>query len=368
MSDALTLLKKELKSGSAQLLDASGSTTDDIGVATTLHLTKLDQKFSLEEPTIYSVADSPISLKVAYFSWLNKDLGREDFTNAANEKNVEPLGFVHRSDLCSWLDGSKNEFELSSGAQSSSVAKDEDVVMGDASAVKEVDPFLKSVLSKERNIVDHNTSLRGNKNVDFSNAGEICKLVYLQEKKGSKRVTEPESASSSKKSKRPVTPIILISPSASALLTMANIKCFLEQGTYIDPNTTDPEQQKLLNHADLTTVTHVFPRVGKLSFMIVNNTDKFTKSEYWDRTCAVFTTGQTWQFKNYKWSKPSELFSNLKGYYFHFVKEPIPSTVKEWNVEVVGLDKYKRFKDAVVLNSFWDSLERALVAKGIKGQ
>jgi len=81
-----------------------------------------------------------------------------------------------------------------------------------------------------------------------------------------------------------------------------------------------------------------------------------------DRVLCVFTTGQAWQFKPYKWTEPKDLFRNgesrrhqvnsssefhptillipvscrhhtVLGVYFHLSTEPQHPATKEWNVK-----------------------------------
>lgn len=344
MSDPLTLLKEHLED--AKLL-ASGTETSHFSQATDVAIG--GQTFSLSTPTIYVLQGKGLPLGECYFAWVNRTLQRTDFIELAEQQGVKPLGFLQRSDLCDWLEGNKNELEFSEKVQ------EEDTV---SSAQ---DPLLSAVLSQERHLVDHNTSLRGTKSVDFSSVADSCKRTYLQQSKSEKKHQQKPAGVASK---RPRNPIMLISPSASAVLTMANVKTFLEKGHFVNALSNTTEDQQYLSSNDLAMVTHVFPKIGKVTFMCVDNTDKFSREEHWDRTVAVFTTGQKWQFKNYRWPEPADLFHNVKGYYFHFEKDPIPPTCLEWNVERIGIDKQKRFKDAVVLNHFWDSVERAMIAKG----
>lgn len=355
MTDVLSLLKGHLDS--AHLVDGDGDTADftkATGLSLGGAITPLDTV------TTYFVQGKGISLRECFFAWTNRQLSRTDFLEKAEQCGVNALGFLQRSDLCSWLQGDKPEFEFSERGEEEATSSKEHAAVEDSS-------LLTAVLSHERQLLDHNTSLRGTKVVDFTNVAESCKRNYLQPPKDKRKQATSLASSTgphAKRHKRPQNPIFLISPSASAVLTMGNIKSFLEKGLYINPQTTDPEQQQLLSSSDITMVTHTFPKIGRVTFMCVDNTDKFSKEEHWDRTMAVFTTGQKWQFKNYKWSDPTELFQKVKGYYFHFDKDPIPQTCNDWNVEKVGLDKHKRFKDAVVLNHFWDSIERVMISKG----
>jgi parafibromin len=52
------------------------------------------------------------------------------------------------------------------------------------------------------------------------------------------------------------------------------------------------------------------------------------KPEYWSRVVAVFTTGQMWQFKSYKWQQPTELFRNTVGVYVGWRGEQLPEIEK----------------------------------------
>ncbi|EWC46150.1 hypothetical protein DRE_04528 [Drechslerella stenobrocha 248] len=99
-------------------------------------------------------------------------------------------------------------------------------------------------------------------------------------------------------------------------------------------------------------------------FVIVDSPDHFPPDE-WSRVVAVFTTGQLWQFKSYKWSTPQDLFANLKGFYVGWSGETPPGTVASWgNVQMVNIEKNRRFKDREVMEGLWDGIETWMVKKG----
>lgn len=128
----------------------------------------------------------------------------------------------------------------------------------------------------------------------------------------------------------PLQPIIIVSPSASALITMHNVKSFLEDAVFV------PSQQNIASGAkvleDTVAVNHrrqlgstaaanAAPGSSSLGkgdasdrnarYWIVDSVaalSKFGSSDVWDRVVCVMTTGQEWQFKPYKWSEPRELF------------------------------------------------------------
>ena len=156
-------------------------------------------------------------------------------------------------------------------------------------------------------------------------------------------------------------PIILIPSAASSILTVANIKQFLLESKYVNPRNLPSVPNGLVN------IEKNFERISRpIRFIIVDNIRMFTKPEYWDRVVAIFTTGHTWQFNNYQWNSPQELFQRCKGYYFHFAGDSVPQHVQQWNVEKVELDKNKRFKDVEVVRYFWHSLEKELISRGYR--
>ncbi|KAJ3396534.1 hypothetical protein HDU92_002714 [Lobulomyces angularis] len=88
------------------------------------------------------------------------------------------------------------------------------------------------------------------------------------------------------------------------------------------------------------------------NFLVYDNVDRFTSSE-WDRVVAVFALGQEWQFKNWKWSKPVDIFNHAVGFYLHFSDEPVKDIVKGWRVHILTIDKLRRHLDVQVVNEFW---------------
>jgi parafibromin len=124
-------------------------------------------------------------------------------------------------------------------------------------------------------------------------------------------------------------PIIIVSPSSSALITMHNIKQFLEDGHFT------PVQPNAQRSEDVVSVLHkrhmggnaaaqaaaVAAAQGKrlssssggvrtARYLVVDSVEALTKfgDDAWDRVVCVFTTGQEWQFAPYKWPEPKELF------------------------------------------------------------
>jgi parafibromin len=170
-----------------------------------------------------------------------------------------------------------------------------------------------------------------------------------------------------------VDPIIMLSPSASSLLRMSNIKSFLDNGVFVP---FDHSELASFSAANLLHLTRPLKRLGErpFRFILVDSPEQF-KPEYWNRVVAVFTTGQTWQFRGYKWREPQSLFENVLGIYVGEKGQPVPSEVKSWgsNVKTFAVDRWderahgkdvlpetrasRRWKDRETVEEIWRAIE-----------
>ncbi|PWN52710.1 CDC73-domain-containing protein [Violaceomyces palustris] len=187
--------------------------------------------------------------------------------------------------------------------------------------------------------------------------------------------TNPSSSSSqpSARKVRAQDPIIVISNSPTSLLNMFNIKQYLEEGIFVPP---EEARARARGVADLVVSitsrggtqvnpSHTGVGIGK-RILVVDNAEAVNRlgggsglssQDPWSRVVAVFTTGQTWQFKTYKWSEPRELFKNVMGVYVRWHNEPPNPNVRDWNVTELQVDRSKRHTDKQVVSFFWRSIE-----------
>lgn len=182
----------------------------------------------------------------------------------------------------------------------------------------------------------------------------------------------PALVSLPKKPGRRPDPIILLSPSASSLLRMSNIKSFLEHGVYIPADSTLAGSSTTAN---ILHISRVLPSVDPsrpLRFILVDTPEQF-KPDYWQRVVAVFTTGQIWQFKSYKWQQAPDLFKHALGIYVGWRGEDVPATVKGWGRGVMStaVDKWNtqgcvqaRWRDREVVEGIWRGIEEAMTSRG----
>lgn len=167
-------------------------------------------------------------------------------------------------------------------------------------------------------------------------------------------------------------PIILLSPSASSLLRMSNIKSFLENGRYTPPESSMATSS---SSASILHISRLLPSIDPMRpirFIIVDTPEQF-KPEYWARVVAVFTTGQTWQFKNYKWQNATDLFRHTMGVYVGWRGESVPETVRGWGRGVMssqlekwsaGAGEASRFRDREIVENIWKGIEDGMKNKG----
>jgi parafibromin len=153
---------------------------------------------------------------------------------------------------------------------------------------------------------------------------------------------------------------------------MSNIKSFLEGGTFMPADSANSTSDAT---ASILHISRFLPSIDPsrpLRFIIVETPEQF-KPEYWSRVVGVFTTGQVWQFKSYKWQNPTDLFRNTLGLYVGWRGERLPETVKNWGRGVLSTQVEKwipqagpasRWRDREVVEQIWKAIEDNMKSKG----
>ncbi|CED82901.1 RNA polymerase II assessory factor Cdc73p [Phaffia rhodozyma] len=163
-------------------------------------------------------------------------------------------------------------------------------------------------------------------------------------------------------------PIIVISSSPTSLITMWNVKRFLEEGVFESSKDARDRAsaEGQVKAEDLLVVLRTMPSSGKegdkkMKYLVVEGPEALQKlgnrDEVWSRVQCVLTTGQTWQFAQYKWTDPKQLFHHVKGIYFHWSNIAPNAAVKEWNVTTLQVDPHKRHVDKALVGQFWRTLD-----------
>ncbi|KAL8121760.1 protein CDC73 homolog [Apium graveolens] len=152
-------------------------------------------------------------------------------------------------------------------------------------------------------------------------------------------------------------PIILVPSASQTLITIYNVKEFLEDGVYI-PTDVKVKQMKGAK-PECVTVQKKFSRDRVVTAYEVRDKPSALKAEDWDRVVACFVLGKEWQFKDWPFKDHVEIFNNLVGFYMRFEDDSVESakTAKQWNVKIISISKNKRHQDRAAALDVWDRLE-----------
>jgi parafibromin len=196
IEDPLYNLRLSIKENAVPILTTSADpapsdTVTDLAAAShiSFNVNAAHRTFSLTSPTRFAPDNKPIDLRSCYFAWLNKDAAVTDYFAAVQTLNeelpsgaggsVQNLTFAQKIELIAWLNG-ETESSDSIAAIDSTAAS---AAAGDAAAIaggkgvpvdrdmkrtgtgKMVDARLLQIYDGERRMGDHNTVLRGTKNV-----------------------------------------------------------------------------------------------------------------------------------------------------------------------------------------------------------
>lgn len=144
-----------------------------------------------------------------------------------------------------------------------------------------------------------------------------------------------KSSSSSKSSKG----IIIVVPTAlTSTITMYNAKEFLESG-----NLTQGEQLPGKKPKFDIIIRKSSSSVHSQTYKLIDDPIKLTNEE-WERVGAVFVTGQLWQFKDWKYTEPAELFHHVLGIHLMYDDRHPPTTIQSWNCKLLKVKPFPYFR------------------------
>ncbi|KAH6919192.1 RNA polymerase II accessory factor [Coprinopsis sp. MPI-PUGE-AT-0042] len=360
--DPLSVLQQAIKSGSPITYSSSSSAADTS--STLVNATHLafggNSTFPKTTPTRYRKPGSSsnvvneanvYSLEALYLAWLLKD---------APEENGLAVGFVsvtERKKVVDWLEGSsaaaggtppgtppqapaalptttpgKSRTGGAGATSTSSPAKRRYVP---DSADLEV---VKRIKESEVELKDRTTALRGIKANNFSNVRTAFAEKIKKQKEASRSGSTASSSTTpdSKSRRRNNYPIIMISSSPTALITMYNVKRFLQESIF-------EESQ----HAKARAAEEGNPKAEDVIHIDRKKTIIETSGHAWDRVV----------FRPYKWSEPRVLFHHVKGVHVAWSNDPPNPKIKDWNVTELKIDPHRRHVDKSTVANFWKILD-----------
>lgn len=152
-------------------------------------------------------------------------------------------------------------------------------------------------------------------------------------------------------------PIILVPSASQTLITIHNVKEFLEDGVFV-PTDVKVKQMKGPK-PDCVTVQKKLSRDRGVTAYEVRDKPSALKKEDWERVVAVFVLGKEWQFKDWPDKDHVKIFNKIIGFYMRFEDDSVESAkiVKQWNVKIISISKNKRHQDRAAALEVWDRLE-----------
>ncbi|KAI3718012.1 hypothetical protein L1987_69989 [Smallanthus sonchifolius] len=153
-------------------------------------------------------------------------------------------------------------------------------------------------------------------------------------------------------------PIILVPSASQTLITIYNVKEFLEDGVFI-PTDVKMKQMKGPKPECVTVLKKFSSRDRVVTAYEVRDKPSVLKAEEWGRVVAVFVLGKEWQFKDWPFKDHVEIFNKILGFYMRFEDDSVESAkiVKQWNVKIISISKNKRHQDRAAALDVWDRLE-----------
>ncbi|KAI1311328.1 accessory factor associated with RNA polymerase II [Mortierella claussenii] len=404
-NDPLSLLREfTISKKPITLVNASGNLVTELTDATNVVFSDDKQTFQFPRstPTNYrrGASDESYNLETLLFLLQRAHLSVSEYSLEGAQKGIPIVSILDKRGVLDYLTGvtaTSNNIQYQPAETSKRSAeglvddKENDASKKPKSSVQsghlDENEILRLTISRERLARTTASVLRGNKS--FANIQKIGASLLLKSKSkdektpakkpdvrqpgsvapsgtSSSRTTSasgapvPRSGGSSSQSKSKSSsssriPIIIVPAAMTSMLTMYNVKQFLEEQIFV--NSEEIRNQGITKSARLTIERRQKPNeTHKTSYHVIENADQL-KDEDWERVVCVFTTGAEWQFKKWKWQTPVQLFTHVKGFYVKWADEQPKEVIKSWNVEVLNLNRHRRHADRAVVTEFWDRLQ-----------
>ncbi|KAJ8080869.1 accessory factor associated with RNA polymerase II [Marasmius tenuissimus] len=241
--------------------------------------------------------------------------------------------------------------------------------------------IVKKIKLQEVELRDKDSVLRGNKTNNFSSVRQAFADKLKKMRDASRTGAAPAAPTSvqdpkmqARKAKQSY-PIIMISSSPTALITMHNVKRFLQESVF-EPSLEAQARARAEGNSRPEDMIPIYRKLTHIDssgketavqsrYVVVDSTEalsKFGGADAWDRVVCVMTTGQAWQFRPYKWSEPKVLFHHVKGVYMSWTSEPPNPKIRDWNVTELKIDQHRRHVDKSVVAHFWRILDEWTLA------
>uniref|UniRef100_A0A0A9DR74 PHP n=1 Tax=Arundo donax TaxID=35708 RepID=A0A0A9DR74_ARUDO len=346
-----------------------------------------DYSFPASTPTAFASKQTgrPYPLSAAVFLAQHHDLKHTDFIQAARLRRIPPVSLPDRKTFLDFLNFAHNSLSSADPLLPSSFQPPQEPHLHPPSPLLEEPAGADEatmgaqIRALERPFKDRNALLdaRGR---DFHAVLLNALRRQEEQRKGGKDAApssrhEPSAAAALAKPKvektlsEGVVPIILVPSASQTLITIYNVKEFLEDGLFVPSE----ERMRAMKGGKPESVTVQKKLIrgeragaagGSVSFE-VRDKPASLKTDDWGRVVAVFVLGKEWQFKDWPFKDHVEIFNKVIGFYVRFEDDSVEAAkvVKQWNVKIISISKNKRHQDRTAALEVWERLEEFMRAR-----
>ncbi|KAJ1985703.1 accessory factor associated with RNA polymerase II [Coemansia spiralis] len=413
--DPLELLRQyTMQKKTMEFLDKEGNLTKDLLQAVTVRFGE-DASFPRDTPTSYlrSNSESDQYTLSALLHFLdNRDQSFYEYMKTTNSLGLQTVSFGDRVNLLDYLTGKSSEIGASksggaatateagagagekhgsSGAGSdgrrvrmrtsttdilaegadgglrSSILADHRSSSGAAGTASATSgDAAREITRRERVLVTTSTALSSGKS--FASVSELIKELFPS-KQSAKSVSVTGSAVPATESGKPVGtassrkslhrkrrgPVIIVPAATTAMVNMYNIKQLLQDHQFVDCR--EVMEQGGSKPREVTVERTMLNTGSSQKFRIVDSVQDFTDAD-WNSIVCVFTQGAAWQFKNWMWKTPEEVFKHCLGFYPKYQDERLKETADSWGILPLNIERSRRHMDKATITGLWSHIEQ----------
>ncbi|KAJ2722067.1 accessory factor associated with RNA polymerase II [Coemansia sp. Benny D115] len=374
--DPLELLRQyTMQKKPIELLDSSGTPTKDLLQAVTVRFGD-DASFPRDQPTSYlrTNSDSDYYQLSALLHYLDHHTQSfYEYMKLTNPLGLQTVSFGDRVALQKYLLGETDKppsVVAAGGKHAADTADESGRRVRPKTGTEDSGVSVGDLKRRERVLVTTCSALSSGKS--FARVPELIRELFPDKfasktdgKKHAGVVSEPQNAQSQKAGlrrslhhNRKRNPIIVVPAATTAMINMYNVQSLLQDHQFMDTNQL---MAKGLAKPREVFVEHMMSRSSQqvLKFRIVDSVQDFTEAD-WNSLVCVFTQGAAWQFKNWVWKTPEEVFRNTLGLYPKYHDERPKDTVKSWGVMPLNIERSKRHVDRATVIGLWSNIEQFL--------
>ncbi|KAJ2638210.1 accessory factor associated with RNA polymerase II [Coemansia sp. RSA 1286] len=390
-SDPLELLRQyTTQKKPVELLDNDGNLTTDLLQATTVRFGE-DASFARDTPTSYSRSNSDsdqYTLSALLHFLDHRDQSFYEYMKMTNTMGLQTVSFGDRVTLLDYLTGKSTstgeEKQQKQLEQQQQMAVDTAVdssrrankartdLVGDSG--RTANDGTRDILRRERVLI--NTSSVVSSSKSFAKVPDLIKEIFPP-KHGAKGADGKPMAPAAGalangalagngvarkrvSQRKRANPIIVVPAATTAMINMYNIEELLQKHQFVDSRmimeTGGPKPREVFIDHQVTRSSQ------RIRVRVVDSVQDFTEAD-WNSLICVFTQGAAWQFKNWVWKSPEEVFQNTMGFYPKYNDERPKDSIKSWGVEVINIERTKRHMDKAAVVGLWSSIEQYLASK-----